>query len=121
MEANRRCALYSRVMSKTQITQEKAARITNRFNQLLSSRGFHEQCPLCGDSNFQVPLALVVLPVQEMYPDPFGVSPKGQHYACAPLICFTCGNTFLLNLKILDGDTGQLKDIYSPDVSLRDF
>ena len=80
------------------LTEKEAERIAKRFNEVAPNA----RCSLCGHDDFGIPAAIVPLPIQENYPNPFGGA-SGGHIACAPLICNTCGNTYLLALRSLGG------------------
>jgi rubredoxin len=80
-------------------TEAEANRIAARFNQVAPNA----RCPLCGHQKFGVVPGVSPLPVQDLYPDPFGVAEKGGHLPCAPMVCQTCGFTFLIHLRTLGG------------------
>jgi hypothetical protein len=92
-------------MSK--LTPKDADRIAAVFNK----KAPNARCPLCGHDDFGVPVGIVPVPILDIYPDLFGIGRKSDnHYPCAPIICKTCGATFLINLRVL----GDLDDLMDP-------
>lgn len=85
------------------ITEKDAERIAARFKEVAPDA----ECPLCKNNDFNVPATVAIIPTEANYPNLFGGGRIDAHFACAPLICITCGNTFFLNIRGL----GELDDI----------
>jgi cytochrome c-type biogenesis protein CcmH/NrfF len=64
-------------------------------------------CAVCQNQNWTVAEGMVALTLQERLG---ALTIGGKVLPCVPLICNTCGNTILLNLKVLG-----LGDIAEPE------
>jgi len=60
--------------------------------------GGQKPCNLCGQVKWHLPDKFVVIPVGN---DPAGIELGGPAMSLIPLVCTHCGNTHLLNLRIL--------------------
>ena len=76
--------------------QETIDRITEALQQKIGDREL--RCPLCHHEQWQIPPSFLPLTLKKT---PRSFQLGGTVLPTVPLICTNCGNTQLLNLKVL--------------------
>lgn len=76
-----------------------------KISEALRQRGIPEQCHLCQQGQIRLPDYVAFVPVYEPNVPggkiEFGMFPAGN-LPCLVLVCNNCGNTYSLNLKVLE-------------------
>lgn len=68
---------------------------------------FDFRCPVCNHNTWHVPQDYTYLPLRKDFAG--GIRLGGPILPLVPLVCTNCGNTHLLNLKVLGLDLDSLK------------
>ncbi len=92
--------------------QETIDRITEALQQKIGDREL--RCPLCQHEQWQIPPSFLPLTLKKT---PRSFQLGGTVLPTVPLICTNCGNTQLINLRVLgieDWESLRFDDVGSP-------